>query len=459
MDASTFERIYETFHAFHRRFAPYFGRREARERSEQYLRGLLVQRSERRSAENLAEAVEGATPRALQRFLTESPWRTEPVITGLQAFVGERISSPAGVFIPDETGFVKQGKKSVGVARQYSGTLGKTGNCQVGVFLAYSAPGGHALIDGRLFLPEAWVEDALRCQTAGVPEEEIRFRTKPELALEMIGAARSRGHLSGEWVTADAVYGNSPIFRNGLEELGLSYVLEVQSGLRVYEQEVETLIPAWSGRGPKTTRRHLAPGSPPAREVREVATSLPPETWQIIKAADGSQGPRKYRFARLRVFESRRRGLPGRQLWFPVRENLNGSERCFFLSNASENTPLQRLAEVASVRWSVEEEFQITKGECGLDEYEVRSWNGWYHHITLAMLAGAFLLELEKSWKKNQPGPYTPTDSTSPLGDAAEKSVERTRPAGVARANTGEKSGRAKIARKTTAPKGIEVPT
>lgn len=449
MDATELDRVYEAFLAFHARFAPYFGRREATERSEQYVRGLLVQRSERRSAENLAEAVPGATPRALQRFLTESPWPVEPVTAGLQAYVGERLSDGAGVFIPDETGFAKQGKKSVGVQRQYSGTLGKTGNCQVGVFLTYAAPTGHATVDARLYMPERWTKDPARCRSAGVPEEEIRFCTKPELALEMIRAARERGHLAGQWVTADEVYGNSPTFRDGACGLGILYVLEVESTLPVFEEESETVLPAWSGQGRPPKKRRLAPGARPAREVRAIRQDVAPEVWRVLTAAEGSQGPRRYRFAALRVWESRG-GLPDRAAWLLFRENLDGSEPRSFLSNAPEDTPLQRLAEVASARWAVEEDFQTLKGECGLDEYEVRSWSGWHHHVTLALLAGAFLLELERSWGKNQPRAHASPGGPHPLRAAAAQAVDERRPARLAGNDPGEERVRPVRTHETT---------
>lgn len=437
MDATELDRVYEAFLVFHARFAGYFGRREARERSEQYVRALLVQRSERRSAENLAEAVPGATPRALQRFLTESPWPVEPVTAELQAYVGKHLSDPAGVFVPDETGFAKQGKKSVGVQRQYSGTLGKTGNCQVGVFLTYAAPLGHAPVDARLYMPEAWTKDPERCLEAGVPEEEIRFRTKPELALEMISAARSRAHLAGRWVTADEVYGNSPTFRDGVDALGLLYVLEVESTLPVFEEESETVLPAWSGRGRPPTKRRLAAGARPGREVRAVRQEIAPEAWRVLTAAEGSQGPRRYRFAALRVWESRG-GLPDRPAWLLLRENLDGSEPRSFLSNAPGDTALQRLAEVACTRWGVEEDFQTLKGECGLDEYEVRSWSGWHHHVTLALLAGAFLLALERSWGEKEPRTHAAPGRPHPLRAAAPQAVDESRPARLARSHPGE---------------------
>src|SRR5450759_1566653 len=187
-----FEQVATSFAKFHQEFAPLFGRTEARERSEQYLRGLLVQQTDRRNAENLAEAIEGATPRSLQRFLTESPWGDSPVIERLQSGVGQRLNQPAGVFVLDDTGFGKQGKKSVGVARQYSGTLG---NCQVGVFLAYVTAQGHALVDKALYLPREWTDDRQRCRAAGVPED-IGYQSKAELGLGLLRRARQAGHLT-----------------------------------------------------------------------------------------------------------------------------------------------------------------------------------------------------------------------------------------------------------------------
>src|SRR6266567_3834316 len=202
MDEARFAEVEAEFRAFHWIFGSFFGRRESERRGEQYLRGLLVGRGERRNAENLAEAVEGATARALQYFLSEAPWETAPLIVRLQAYLGERLGTPEGVFVMDDSGFAKQGEKSVGVRRQYSGTLGKVGNCQVGTFLGYVGAGGHALVDMRLYLPEAWTDDRARCRKAGVPDA-VTFRTKPELALEMLRAARAAGHLPGNWATGD----------------------------------------------------------------------------------------------------------------------------------------------------------------------------------------------------------------------------------------------------------------
>ncbi len=203
MEQADFERAAASFAAFHAEFAPLFGRVEAQRRGEQYLRGLLVQQTDRRNAENVAEMIEGATPRTLQRLLTEAPWPTEPVIDRLQAYVGARLHTPDGVFVIDESGFPKQGTKSVGVGRQYCGTLGKVGNCQLGVFLSYASARGHALVDKRLYLPPAWADDPARCRAAGVPEGALRYQSKAELALDLLRQARAAGHLTGPWVAGD----------------------------------------------------------------------------------------------------------------------------------------------------------------------------------------------------------------------------------------------------------------
>jgi SRSO17 transposase len=425
-----FERVAASFAAFHQGFAPLFGRTEARERSQQYLRGLLVQQTDRRNAENLAESVEGATPRSLQRFLTESPWDDGPVIDRLQRYVGQRLNQPDGVFVLDDTGFGKQGKKSVGVARQYSGTLGKVGNCQVGVFLAYVSAQGHALVDKALYLPKAWTDDRPRCRAAGVPEE-ISYQSKAELGLELLQRARQGGHLMAEWVTGDSGYGEVPTLRDTLDAEGWRYVLEVPSTTHVFRQAAQVAVPAWSGRGRKPTQLQLVAGEPGPQSVQAVAASLPPAAWQALTVAEGAQGPRIHEFAALRVWESRD-GLPGRACWLVLRRNLDGSEAKYFLSNAALDTPLLRMAQVGAMRWPIETEFQTEKGETGLDEYEVRSWLGWHHHITMALLAGAFLLSLQLDWGEKDAPDYPATDHALAATPAAAAHLDARRIAGVA---------------------------
>jgi len=396
MDPVEFERVAESFARFHAEFAPLFGRTEARMRSEQYLRGLLVQQTDRRNAENLAEVIAGATPRTLQRFLTESPWADQPIVDQAQDYVGRRLRSALNVFVVDDTGFVKQGVKSVGVARQYSGTLGKVANCQVGVFLAYVSDRGHALVDKALYLPAAWTNDRERCRAAGVPDD-VGYRSKADLALGLLQHARQLTHLPGDWVTADAGYGEVPGFRDALADDDWRYVVEVPTNLTVFTQWAQTALPAWSGRGRKPTKPQLIEGEPKPENVVSVANALPAAAWHILTVAEGAQGPRQYQFAARRIWESRA-GRPGQECWLLFRRNLDDSELKPYLSNAPADTPLLRLAEVSARRWPVETEFQTEKGETGLDEYEVRSWQGWHHHITMALLAGAFLLSPQQEW-------------------------------------------------------------
>jgi SRSO17 transposase len=403
MDDGDFGRVARTFRAFHRAFAPLFGRTEARRRSGQYLRGLLVQQTDRRNAENLAEAVAGATPRALQRFLTDAPWRHEPVLAALQGYLGDRLPprAPAeglaadGVWIVDDTGFAKQGTHSVGVARQYSGTLGKVGNCQLGVFLGYATARGHALVDARLYLPRAWTDDPARCRRAGVPEDVLAagYQSKAELALAQLRRARAGGALVGRWVTADEAYGQVPAFRDALDAEGYWYVVEVPATTPAFPKPARTTTVRL---GPGAPRRRVEV-APAAQTVQALGAALPARRWTRRTVADGAQGPRTHEFATLRVWESRD-GAPGRATWLLLRRNPDGSELKYHLSNAPPTTSPRALARVSARRWPVETEFQQGKGEAGLDEYEVRSWRGWHHHVTLALLASAFLLTLQQDW-------------------------------------------------------------
>lgn len=396
MTPEDLDRVADSFTTFHTYFAPFFGRTEAQRRSEQYLRGLLVQRADRRNAENISEAINGASPRALQRFLTEAPWQHRPIIAALQEYLAPRLSHHEAVFIFDETAAAKQGKLSVGVARQYSGTLGKVGNCQVGVFLAYAAPAGHALLDGELYLPQQWIDDADRRRVAGVPTQTT-LQTKGDLALTILQRTLKAGHLRGRWVTGDAVYGSDPALRDGVEQAGLYYVFEVRNNEWLFTIKPATAVPQWSGRGRKPQRERRAEGSAGPQTVAEIAAGITEPQWQSLTVAEGAQGPRRYQFYRRRVWECRD-GLPGRECWLLLRRKEDGSDIKYCLSNAPLESTLLQLGQVGATRWNIETEFELTKSEAGLVEYEVRSWEGWYHHMTMALLAGAFLLQMQQEW-------------------------------------------------------------
>ena len=393
MDAAVFEQVYEAFQDFHAYFGPLFGRRESRDHSRHYLQALLVQSGERRNAENLSETVP-ASARAMQRFLTEAPWDDDLVTGHLQEYLGPRLEHAEAVWVLDGSDFPKQGRKSVGVARQYCGRLGKVANCQAGMFLAYISPLGRALVDKRLYLPESWTSDSGRCDAAGVPAERRRYRSKTELALEMVARALERDHLKAGWVAGDDAFGMSPSFRNGLAALGMRYVLDVPAGFTAWPAEPEWTSPAYQGCG-RPRKPKLVGGQ--RQTMAERSDELPQDAWREITVAQGSQGPRTYSFSAQRVRPTSKR-KPDEIHWAVYRRNLDGSEPRYYLSNAPEDTPLETLAYVSGSRWRIETEFETEKSDVGLDEYETRTWAGWHHHVALCLLGGAFLLSLQQAW-------------------------------------------------------------
>ena len=301
MDAESFERVYDRFQQFHAFFVASFGRKQWREQSQYYLQGLLVQSQERRNAENLSEMVP-VSARSMQYFLTEARWDDDAVIARLQEYLGPKLEHPLAVWVFDGSDFPEQGVKSVGVARQYCGALGKIANCQAGVFLAHVGPRGRALVDKRLYLPKAWSSDACRCAAAGVPEDRLSYRSKTDLALEMLEQAWARGCLSAGWAAEDDAFGMSPAFRDGLAAQGIQYVLDVRPDMTVWPLEPVWIEPAYQGFG---RPRQPKLGSGQRLTMAERSLAMPEESWREITVAEGSQGPRTYRFG------AQRSGKPG----------------------------------------------------------------------------------------------------------------------------------------------------
>ncbi len=346
----------------HALIAPRFARSEPRQRVVAYVRALLAP-LERKNGWTLAEEAGESSPIGMQRLLYHADWDADAVRDDLRRYVVEHLGSPGAVAVVDETGFVKKGRKSAGVARQYSGTAGRVENCQLGVFVTYASPLGHTLVDRELYLPKQWAEDLLRRREACIPDE-VCFATKPVLAARMLRRNHDAG-LPFDWVTADEVYGHDSKFRAVCEDLQLGYVLAVGVNEQVW---VDT------GSGP-TQRR-----------VDAVVGELPGRKWRRISAGDGAKGPRLYDWARVPI----RPGSRGN--WLLARRSVTDpTEIAYYLCHADPATPLHQLARVAGVRWSVEESFQTSKGQVGLDQYQVRRYDAWYRHITLAMLANAFL--------------------------------------------------------------------
>jgi SRSO17 transposase len=371
------------------RFAPLFGRDENQAHARRFVQGLL-HGGERRNAENIAQAMTGGPVRSLQAFLTTGAWRDAAVLDELRRSVLEVLADDDAVWNSDETGFPKKGTKSVGVKRQYPGTLGRTDNCQVAVFANYSSAKGHTFLDRRLFLPEEWAADPDRREEAGVPPGAI-FRTKPQLALEMVDVAAAEG-VPFRWVGGDGVYGDSPAFVQGVRLLGKWYVLDSSADARVWTAEPQ-VIPPEDRPKPKRGRPCTQPlviGE--AKRVDDVVAALPASAWRRLTVAEGSQGPRVYEYAEVWAWFSEE-GLPGPRERLLVRRSLGQEpELKYHRSNAPAEVPLLKLAQVRATRWTIEEDIKSGKGQCGLDEYETRGWSGWHHHTALSMLALAFLV-------------------------------------------------------------------
>ena len=346
------------------RLAPRFGRVEPRRRALAYLRGLLAPLG-RKNGWQLAEAAGDRTPDGVQDFLGRMRWDAEAVRDDLRAYVVEHLGDPDAVLVLDETGFVKKGAKSAGVQRQYSGTAGRIENCQIGVFLGYAGRHGWALLDRALYLPEGWAGDAGRRAEAGVPAE-VAFITKPKLGLRMLERALDAG-VPCSWVTGDSVYGADHALRRRIEARGgLGYVLAVTGGQRLGSTRVD----GW-------------------------AAGIPPEGWHRLSAGEGAKGPRLYDWA---YTPHRGSAPPGWEKGLLIRRKLaEPDELAFYLTLAPPGTDLATLVRVAGARWTIEGCFEAAKGEVGLDEYEVRSWTGWHRHVTLAMLAHAYLSVIRKA--------------------------------------------------------------
>jgi SRSO17 transposase len=355
----------------HERIAGLFARSEARERSRGYLQGLLSG-CERKNGWQLAEWMGEAAPYAVQHLLDRARWDADAARDQVRDYVLEELSTPDAVLIADETGFLKKGLHSVGVKRQCTGTAGRIENSQVGVFLCYAGDKGAALVDRELYLPEEWVAADERCRAAAVPEG-TEFATKPELARRMIERALDAGAPFG-WVAADEVYGNNSKLRQWLEQRRVGYVLAVASDQRL--------------RWPDRERRR----------VDQIAHSLPALAWERVSAGSGSKGERMYDWTLIRGWEE-----DGWSHGLLVRRSIEDlPEHAYYRFYApTHKTTLETLARVAGQRWQIEQAFQTAKGECGLDHYEVRNWQGWYRHITLAMLAHAVLAVLRSRGEKN----------------------------------------------------------
>jgi SRSO17 transposase len=351
----------DDFREFFLGFSHWFSRADVRWQAFKYLQGLLAP-LERRNGWTIAEQAGDATPDAMQGLMVSRCFDRDAVRDQVRSAVVEAIGDPDGVLIGDETGFAKKGTGSAGVQRQYTGTTGKVDNCQIGVFLAYHTPRGRALIDRELYLPTCWTDDRDRCRRAHVPDE-VPFATKPQQAKAMLERAVA-ARVPFAWFTADEAYGQNRELREWCEQQDIAYVMA-------------------------TRKDHEVPsGLHTSTRVDQLVAKIRPGAWRRMSCGDGAHGPRVYDWASVPI----RAPFPhGRRGWVLARRNITTGELAYYVCFGPRGTRLRTLVRTAGARWAVEESFQTAKNEAGLDQYQVRRYDAWYAHITLALAAAAFL--------------------------------------------------------------------
>jgi SRSO17 transposase len=442
----------EKLAAYHAHFAPLFARREQRGWAEVYLRGLLLADVRRKNVEAMALRLLGVGPdaarqvRALQQFIGEGGWDDEAILAAHQRLVAASLGEPDGVLILDGSDLPKRGDHSAGVAAQWCGATGKTDNCQAGGFLGYASRKGYTLLDRRLYLPEAWFDDehAARWQACRIPAE-TRFQTKAELGAELVERLQARGELPAAWLVCDEWFGRTQALLDRIDAAGLWYLAEIPRSTPVWPlreptdgRRVRPRPRAWlpprvaSGKGRKGTHDRLHPHSPPAVPVETLAAQLARRRWRRYRILEGRKGPIVADFVALRALASRtgyREGLPGPEIWVLLRQPLpvpgqtKTPELKYYFSNAAADTPLAELIRVCGLRWPIECCFEEGKGELGMDQYELRFWRGWYHHMTLVLLAQHFLVRLRQRLMARATTPAPPPEGRA--GESGESGGER----------------------------------
>jgi len=381
---------------FHEQFSDCFQRSESREHFFKYMAGQFSD-LERKSIEPIALAVKDGNVRAMQRFVSDAPWDDDNIIAKYRSLVNDDLGSPNGALIFDETGFVKKGADSIGVGRQYCGTIGKVDNCQVGVFAAYASENGYALVDKRLFIPEQWFSDDYqnRRSKCNLPKD-IVFRTKPQLAVEMLNAMVDEKVLPFKYILADTIYGESPDFIRAVEALpDKIYFVSVSANTLCWLKRPMTVVKQYKWGGEIKSKTIMADTSQKPMAVEDLAKNINNYFWYRREVSEGAKGPIVYEFTRRRIILSAS-GLPQREVSLLIRRTIDGPVTySYFISNASTSNNLKTLIWLSGMRWAIEQCFEETKTELGMDHYEVRKFMGWHHHILTCMLAHFFLWHLK----------------------------------------------------------------
>jgi len=398
MDREDLSDLVKAFEEYYALFRDCFGRIEHEQLSSTYLQGLMSS-LDRKSMEPIALSLLGESRvKALQRFINAGVWDAQDLGKRHREEAAKTVSGPGGVFSVDGSDFPKKGTESVGVGRQYCGRLGKVDNCQAGVFVAYASNKGHALLERRLFLPQRWFdkEHTERWKKCRIPEGTT-FKTKPELALEMIQGLRREGLFDAQWVTGDDFFGRNPTFRDGLPK-DMLYLLDIPSDTRVWKKRPQIHIPPPSKMGHPCKKVCLKNGEPKA--IRASVLAMDPSLrWKTVNVAEGAKGMIRAKIARIRIVISRD-GLPGEDLWLFLRKSLADGQVKYALSNAPLDISLQEMIRVSTLRWPIEQCFQEGKSEIGMDHYEHRSWDAWHRHMTFVVVAQLFLLRIRHRFKK-----------------------------------------------------------
>ena len=381
---------------YHEQFADCFFRSESRENFFNYMAGQFSP-LERKSIEPIALALKDGNVRAMQRFVSDAPWDDGKMMYKYRCFVNDDLDSPEAAMIFDESGFVKKGGDSIGVAKQYCGTIGKVDNCQVGVFAAYASENGYALVDKRLFIPEKWFSDQYRARRrkCNLPEETV-FRTKPQLAAEMLTGLHEENVLPFKYVLGDSIYGESPEFISAAESLpGKTYFVSVSKDTLCWLKRPMSFTKTYRWGGKERTKTILADPESKPLSVEVLARNINDYFWYRRQVSEGTKGPIVYEFTRRRIILSAT-GLPQKTVWLLIRRTLGDDPQySFFISNAASSVRLKALVWLSGMRWAIEQCFEETKTELGMDHYEVRKFPGWHHHILTCMLAHFFLWHLK----------------------------------------------------------------
>ncbi len=381
---------------FHEQFSDCFQRSESRDHFFKYMSGQFSD-LERKSIEPIALAVKDGNVRAMQRFISDARWDDNTITTKYRSMVNDDMGSPNGAIIFDETSFLKKGDDSVGVGRQYCGTIGKVDNCQVGVFAAYASENGYALVDKRLFIPEHWFSDNYqeRREKCNLPED-IVFQTKPQLAVEMLNAIVSEKILPFKYILADTIYGESPDFINTVEALpDTTYFVSVSKDTLCWLKRPITVVKQYKWGGEIKSKTILTDENQKPIKVEDLAKNINSYFWYRREVSEGTKGPIVYEFTRRRIILAAS-GLPQREVSLLIRRTIVGPVTySYFISNASTYTKFRTLIWLSGMRWAIEQCFEETKTELGMDHYEVRKFMGWHHHILTCMLAHFFLWHLK----------------------------------------------------------------